>query len=260
MIWKMAPACDVHEVMTYEVRVQAQRSAIQPRKQQCELRFWDTPPTEMFLIPFFSLPWISLSCLIHPQFSMKNQPSLGPLHSPYFSIITCPRKHIEKQNPAGVWRMKGAERPPSGRGGKPEILIIVSIPTGKVKVTRSCPTLCHPMDYTVHGILQARILEWVAFPSSRDLPNPGIEPRSTLQADSLPAEPQEKPKYLLYCVLMHQTIPQHGVFCIYYCCCYLLGGCLTLRTLFHIPVLPFLLWTIKTIKFISEGLGQVYMG
>ena len=46
-----------------------------------------------------------------------------------------------------------------------------------------------------HGILQARILEWVAFPFSRDLPNPGIEPRlATLQVDSLPAEPQGKPK------------------------------------------------------------------
>ena len=33
----------------------------------------------------------------------------------------------------------------------------------KVKVAQSCPTLCNPMDYTVHGILQARILEWVAF-------------------------------------------------------------------------------------------------
>ena len=33
----------------------------------------------------------------------------------------------------------------------------------KVKVSQSCPTLCNPMDYTVHGILQARILEWVAF-------------------------------------------------------------------------------------------------
>ena len=31
----------------------------------------------------------------------------------------------------------------------------------------SCPALCDPMDYTVHGILQARILEWVAFPFSR---------------------------------------------------------------------------------------------
>ena len=36
----------------------------------------------------------------------------------------------------------------------------------KVKVAQSCPTLCDPMDYTVHGILQARILEWVALPSS----------------------------------------------------------------------------------------------
>ena len=47
------------------------------------------------------------------------------------------------------------------------------------------------MAYIAHGILQARILEWVAFPSPEDLPNPGIEPRSpTLQADSFPAEPQ----------------------------------------------------------------------
>ena len=38
---------------------------------------------------------------------------------------------------------------------------------GKVKVAHSCPTLCYPMDYTVHGILEARILEWVAFPFSR---------------------------------------------------------------------------------------------
>ena len=37
----------------------------------------------------------------------------------------------------------------------------------KVKVTQSCPALCNPMDYRVHGILQARILQWVAFPFSR---------------------------------------------------------------------------------------------
>ena len=87
-----------------------------------------------------------------------------------------------------------------------------------MKVAQSCPTLCDPMDYTVHRILQARILEWVTFPffrgssqprdrtqvsfiaggffttwatreaheywsgqpipSPRDLPNPGIEPGS----------------------------------------------------------------------------------
>ena len=59
----------------------------------------------------------------------------------------------------------------------------------EVKVSQSCLTPCDPMDYTVHGILQARILEWVAFP------NPGIEPRSpALQADSLPAEPQGSPR------------------------------------------------------------------
>ena len=63
-----------------------------------------------------------------------------------------------------------------------------------VDITQSCPTLCNPMDYTVHGILQARILEWVALPSPGYFPYPGIEPRSlTLQADSLPAEPPGKP-------------------------------------------------------------------
>ena len=35
------------------------------------------------------------------------------------------------------------------------------------KVTQSCLTLCNPMDYTVHWILQARILEWIVFPISR---------------------------------------------------------------------------------------------
>ena len=53
----------------------------------------------------------------------------------------------------------------------------------------------HPMDYTVHVILQARILEWVAFPFSGDLPNSGIKPRSpALHIDSSPAEPPEKSK------------------------------------------------------------------
>ena len=43
------------------------------------------------------------------------------------------------------------------------------------------------------SVFQARILEWVAFPSPGDLSNLEIEPRSpTLQADSLPAEPQGK--------------------------------------------------------------------
>ena len=61
----------------------------------------------------------------------------------------------------------------------------------KVKVVQSSPTLCDPMDYTVHGILQARTLEWVAFPFSRG----SSQSRSpALQVDSLPAEQQGKPK------------------------------------------------------------------
>ena len=64
----------------------------------------------------------------------------------------------------------------------------------KVKVAQSCPTLWDLMDYTVHGILQARILEWVAFPFSRRSSQPRIEPRSpALQADSLPAELSGEP-------------------------------------------------------------------
>ena len=41
----------------------------------------------------------------------------------------------------------------------------------KVKVNLSCLTLCNPMD-SVDGILQARILEWVAFPFSRGSSQP----------------------------------------------------------------------------------------
>ena len=58
-----------------------------------------------------------------------------------------------------------------------------------MRVAPLYPTLCDPMDYTACGILQARILEWVAFPFSRDLPSPEIKPRSpALQVDSLPTE------------------------------------------------------------------------
>ena len=101
----------------------------------------------------------------------------------------------------------------------------------KVKVVQSCLTLCYPMDYTVHGILQARILEWVAFPFSRGLSQPRDRtqvsrvaggfftswankgsPRilewvaypfssrsSALQVDSLPAELSGQPMCFLIC-------------------------------------------------------------
>ena len=42
----------------------------------------------------------------------------------------------------------------------------------EVKITQSCLILCNPMEYTVHGFLQARILEWVTFPFSRGSSQP----------------------------------------------------------------------------------------
>ena len=64
-----------------------------------------------------------------------------------------------------------------------------------VKVTQSCPTLCDPMDSTVHGILRARILEWVAFPVSRGSSQPSYWTQvSCIAGNSLPAEPWGKPK------------------------------------------------------------------
>ena len=68
-----------------------------------------------------------------------------------------------------------------------------------VEVSQSCLTLWNPMDCNlpgsfVHGIFQARILERVAIPFPRGLPDPGIESRSlALQASSLPSNPPEKP-------------------------------------------------------------------
>ena len=73
-------------------------------------------------------------------------------------------------------------------------------------VAQSCLTLCDPVDcslpgFSVHGILQARILEWVAIPFSRGSSNPGIEPRSPAVAGRFfTTEPPGKPR--------KSTIPQ----------------------------------------------------
>ena len=55
----------------------------------------------------------------------------------------------------------------------------------RAKLLQSCLTLCNPLDYSppgssVHRIIQARILEWVAVPPPGDLPDPGIEPVSLM--------------------------------------------------------------------------------
>ena len=72
---------------------------------------------------------------------------------------------------------------------------------GSTQLLQWCPTLCGPMDYSlpgssVHGIFQARILEWVAISSPGDLPNPGIKPESVaspaLASGFLPLAPPGK--------------------------------------------------------------------
>ena len=71
----------------------------------------------------------------------------------------------------------------------------------EVKVAQSCLTLCDPMDYRVHEILQARILEWLAVPFSRGSSQPinqtqlsHIAGRFFTDWATRPAEPQGKPQ------------------------------------------------------------------
>ena len=67
------------------------------------------------------------------------------------------------------------------------------------EVAQLCPTLCdlkdcRPAGSSIHGLLQARILERAAIPPPGDLPDPEFEPRSpALLADSLPPEPPGNP-------------------------------------------------------------------
>ena len=72
----------------------------------------------------------------------------------------------------------------------------------RAKLLQSCLTVCNPMDCSppgssVHGILQARILEWVAIPPLGDLPNSGMEPKSltspALAGRFFTTEPPGKP-------------------------------------------------------------------
>ena len=87
----------------------------------------------------------------------------------------------------------------------------------KVKVAQSCPTLFVPVDDTVHGILQARILEWVAFPFSRGSSQPEIEPRSpALLVDSLPTELSGKPEIKVLIMLSLQIGQSHSTLNINY--------------------------------------------
>ena len=82
----------------------------------------------------------------------------------------------------------------------------------KVKVAQLCPTLCDPMDWrptgsSVQGILQARILQWVAISFSKG----SSQPRSpALQADSLPSQPPGKPSSRITIILISGLARWHS--------------------------------------------------
>ena len=88
------------------------------------------------------------------------------------------------------WQEGNAKR---YQGRKKKILLHAAF-FQKVKVAQSCPTLFSTMDSIVHGILQARILEWIAFPFSRRSSQPrGITQVFLIAGGSFPAEPQRRP-------------------------------------------------------------------
>jgi len=77
-----------------------------------------------------------------------------------------------------------------GRTGGAECLECVLV--AQSRLTLCDPTDCNLLGSPIHGILQARILEWVAIPSPGDLPDPEIKPVSpTLRAYSLLSDPPE---------------------------------------------------------------------
>ena len=120
----------------------------------------ESRPVELYCMLWKSWGWVrnGPSVLLPP--SLTSISGSLPLLHPSMSRCPCPRSTVKVQ----------------------------------VQVAQLCLILCDPMDFTVHGILQARILEWGAFPFSRDLSNLGIKPRSpSLQVDSLTAEPPGKP-------------------------------------------------------------------
>ena len=84
------------------------------------------------------------------------------------------------------------------------------------KLLQLCPPLCDPMDCSlpgsfVHGIFQARILEWLPCPPSGDLPDPRIKPKSPiLQVDPLLPTYKGSPRYTPYmCIILFFTYTMH---------------------------------------------------
>ena len=80
-----------------------------------------------------------------------------------------------------------------------------------VLVIQSCSTLCNPMGYnslgfSVHGILQVRILEWVTIPFPRGSSQLRDQTQVSLRADSLLSEPPGKPRVIMCCAVLSHLV------------------------------------------------------
>ena len=121
------------------------------------------------------------------------------LVTPWTIACQAPASIFKQEDWSGLPFPPPEDLPDPGNGPRFLALQADSLPTelqGKPQsdIHSVVSTLCNPKDYTVHGVLQARILEWVAAPFSRESSQPRDRTRSpTLQADYLPPELPGKP-------------------------------------------------------------------
>ena len=116
------------------------------------------------------LEWIYYVRLEDP--SENCVPRKGPEDTTFTKAI---RNALPTGAPVITWKLSGGSPLQSRRGSHgADILTSHSPPSSnsEAKVAQSCPTLCDPMDCTVRGIFQARILEWIAIPFSRGSSQP----------------------------------------------------------------------------------------
>ena len=117
-------------------------------------------------------------------------------------------------------------------------------------VTQLCPTLCNPMDcnppeYSVHRILQARILEWVTMRSSRRSSWPRDPVAPALQADSLQLSHQRSPKLALRTHISSLSWSYLFVRQMHWCLCLITKNLLILWKMGIYAVIMLLLWCLN---------------
>ena len=152
-------------------------------------------------------PWYSMNALIiYPQSAHLCWHSLD---WNYWTSLPCcePGKNLHACETPSLFTMP---RGPCPLHLHLEIPTFLSGPSSnvkvKVKVAQSCPTLCDPKDYTVHGIHQPRILEWVAFPFSRGSSQPRDQNQVSRIAGRLFTSWATR-KAQFKCYFLHKTCP-----------------------------------------------------